>query len=231
VPPGARGYAPCVCFTHTDGADVLHSVPYYLAPLFALSDGCTGLSDLRCARVLTGCAFVSSERTPGTADAKPTCAAMHTIAGMGNFVRTVHLDEEVRVTLQGFLTTLKSQMATIAELKQCQALTWSASPSNSASLPSGIEGGASCGCDATRAACSGTARVSDARGCRWRDGVGGRGPSEHRHFSQRLCERSRSGARHVCCEPSHESAAAARTMPWLGPHWLRCGCRESQRAS
>ena len=83
---------------------------------------------------------------------------------MGNFVRTVHMDEEVRATLKGFLTTLKSQMGTIAELKQCQALTWSAPPSNSASLPSWIEGGSPCGCDATQTACRGTARVSDARG-------------------------------------------------------------------
>ncbi len=121
---------------------------------------------MRCWRVLTGCAFVLSERTPSTADANPTCAALHTIAGMGNFVRTVHMEEEVRVTLKGFLTTLKSQMATIAELKQCQALMPSAPPSNSASLPGGIEGGSSCGCDATQTACAGIAHVSDARGCR-----------------------------------------------------------------
>ena len=53
----------CTLRLHTDGADILHSVPYYLAPLFDLSDGCTGLSYLRCARVLTGCAsFRQSER-------------------------------------------------------------------------------------------------------------------------------------------------------------------------
>jgi hypothetical protein len=136
--------------------------------------GVTRPSGLRSTRVLTGCAFVLSERTPSTTDANPTCAALHTIAGMGNFVRTVHMDEEVRVTLKDFLKTLKSQMATIAELKQCQALTPSVPPSNSASLPRGIEGGSPCDCDANQAACTGTAHVRDARGLqtkarrRWR---------------------------------------------------------------
>ncbi len=152
--------------TQTDGADILNSVPHYLAPLFDVSDESSLGGAAWCTRVLTGHAFVLSERTPSTADANPTCAVLHTIAGMGNFVRTVHVDEEVRGTLKGFLTTLKSQMATIAELKQCQALTPSAPPSNGASLPSGIEGGSSCGCDATRTACTCTAHVSDTRGCR-----------------------------------------------------------------
>ena len=83
--------------------------------------------------MLSGCAFLS-ELTPSTGDETPTCAALNTITGMGNFVRTAHMDEEVRVALKGYLTTLKSQMATIAELKQCQALT---PPSNGTNLPSG----------------------------------------------------------------------------------------------
>ena len=82
--------------------------------------------------MLSGCACLP-ELTPSTGDETPTCAALNTITGMGNFVRTAHMDEEVRVALKGYLTTLKSQMATIAELKQCQALIPSAPPPNSAS--------------------------------------------------------------------------------------------------
>ena len=55
-------------------------------------------------------------------------------------------------------------------------------------------------------------------GCRRREGVGGCGQSGHCRFTQRLCERSRSGARHVCCEPSGESAASARTQQPM-PGW------------
>jgi hypothetical protein len=150
--------------THTNGAEILHSCRTTLRRSLICRTRVHWPSGLRFTRMLTGCAFCQertlcllSERTPSNADANPTCAALHTIAGMGNFVRTAHMGEEVRVAMKGYLTTLKSQMATIAELMQCQALSPSASPSNSASLSRGIEGGASCGCDATGAACSGTA--------------------------------------------------------------------------
>ena len=179
--------------------------------------------------MLSGCASLSE---PSTGDETPTCAALNTIAVMGNFVRTAHMDEEVRVALKGYLTTLKSQMATIAELKQCQALMPSAPPSNSASLPSGIEGGASCGCDATGAAFSGTV------------------PCERRAGADEGAKASEVAAHPgTAASPSdaangaglaHGTFAASRAAipqqlrapcPGWGRAWLRCGCRGSQRAS
>jgi hypothetical protein len=70
---------------------------------------------------------------------------------MSNFVRTVDMDDEARETLKGFLTTLDLQMATIAELKECHALTPSARPSTTGSTPSGMKGGSPSDCHAAQA--------------------------------------------------------------------------------
>jgi hypothetical protein len=57
---------------------------------------------------------------------------------MRNFVTAADMNEEIRGTLRGFLTTMGLQMAAIKELEKCQA------PSVTLS---GIEGGPSCVCD------------------------------------------------------------------------------------
>jgi hypothetical protein len=64
-------------------------------------------------------------------------------------LHAVNANEEKIATLKGALTMLRSQLAAMIELKACHAT--HAPPPNTASAPTGAEGGPPCSCGPTGA--------------------------------------------------------------------------------
>ena len=92
----------------------------------------------------------TAQLPPDSRDSEGRCAVLHTVTqalAIVSELGAVTANEEKIATLKGTLAMLRSQLAAMIELKACPVT--HAPPPNTASAPTGAEGGPPCSCAPT----------------------------------------------------------------------------------
>ena len=122
----------------------------------------------------TAHAHGTAQPPPDSRDSEGRCAVLDTVTralAIVSELGAVTANEEKIATLNGTLTMLRSQLAAMIELRACPAA--HAPPPNTASAPTGAEGGPPCSCGPTGVLHSRQGRVCAVRNDRCCEG--GRG--------------------------------------------------------